>query len=217
MIMIEMFLLKATGRNSLLGVVMVTLLLAGCSSAPWKPTTTEVALSGVELEKAWETNKRRAQSIKSWQIYGRAGVKTEAKSGAITINWEHRPKSYSIYMTDPLGRTMAHLEGLNETVVLEVPGEDPEMAQSAEALLYSKTGWWLPFSSLRFWMRGIPAPGKDYVRTLNPQGYLAELEQNGWRISYGSYRNISGVKLPEKIKAEKDGVRVMLSIREWTL
>ncbi|MCL6270342.1 lipoprotein insertase outer membrane protein LolB [Sansalvadorimonas sp. 2012CJ34-2] len=204
-------------KKRLLGCLMAAMVLAGCSTAPQKPEMAEPVLSGQALEQAWSTNHARAKSIDKWQVSGRAGVKTKAKSGVVSINWDNKPEAFSIYMSGPLGQTLARLEGEGDTVILDVPGQEPTKARTAEDLLYRQTGWWLPFSSLKYWMRGIPAPGKDYVRTLNPQGYLAELKQDGWRIVFGSYRDVSGVQLPEKIRAERDGVSVILSIREWTL
>ena len=204
-------------KRLLSGFVLIPLLLAGCTTAPQKPDVAEVVLSGEALEQAWVANRERATAIDKWQVNGRAGVKTKAKSGVVSINWDHQPETFSIYMTGPLGQTLARLEGQGDSVVLDVPGQEPAMASTAEALLYRQTGWWLPFSSLKYWMRGIPAPGKDYIRMLNPQGYLAELKQDGWRIIFGSYRDVSGVRLPEKIRAEKNGVSVILSIREWKL
>ena len=121
----------------------------------------------------------------------------------------------------PVGADLARLEGTGQgsarLVTLDVPGEEPLTATSAEALLYHQTGWILPFSSLDYWMRGIPAPGTDFVRVLNNEGYLAELEQNGWHVAYGSYKAVGSMRLPSRIKATRDGVRVILSIREWTL
>ena len=202
-------------------LLLATLLVAGCATGPstQQPTT---ALSEVALQHAWEQNSAQAKALKSWHVRGRAGVSTPEQSGAVTIRWDRTPDTFSIYMTGPLGQTLARLEGTGEVgnsrqVTLDVPGEDSVTASSAEELLYRQTGWILPFSSLDYWLRGIPAPQSDYTRVLNAQGYLAELQQNGWQVIYGSYRKEGKVRLPEKIKAERDGVKVIFSIREWSL
>ena len=164
-------------------------------------------------------NRARAEKVVDWQVYGRAGVVTpEQSDGVVTINWDRNPATYTITMSGPLGRTLARLEGLKDgRVLLNVSGEEPTYSDTAEEVLYRQTGWLLPFSSLDYWMRGLPAPGHDYVRLLNNEGYLAELKQNGWTVVYGNYRNINGVRLPEKIRAERKGVKVIFSIRRWTL
>ncbi|WP_281645701.1 lipoprotein insertase outer membrane protein LolB [Parendozoicomonas sp. Alg238-R29] len=207
-------------RVSTLVVCLFVLFLSGCAGGP--STKSEVVLSDEALQQAWQSNHARAKAITRWEVRGRAGVVTKEQSGAVTIRWDRSPAAFSIYMSGPLGQTLARLEGQGEVgssrkITLDVPGQDPVTATSAEELLYRQTGWILPFSSLDYWLRGIPAPGEGYVRVLNAQGYLAELQQNGWRVVYGSYRNVKGVRLPEKIKAERDGVRVIFSIREWSL
>ena len=202
-------------------LLLATFLLAGCATGPSTQRPVAV-LSSAALQQAWEQNSAKAKALKSWHVRGRAGVSTPDQSGAVTIRWDRTPDAFSIYMTGPLGQTLARLEGVGEVgnsqqVTLDVPGEDSVTASSAEALLYRQTGWILPFSSLDYWLRGIPAPKSGYTRVLNAQGYLAELQQNGWQVVYGSYRKEGKVRLPEKIKAERDGVKVIFSIREWSL
>ncbi|WP_165767107.1 lipoprotein insertase outer membrane protein LolB [Parendozoicomonas haliclonae] len=202
--------------------VLSLLFLAGCASNQRITPAPDKPLSNAELEQAWQHNLAQARKVDSWHVSGRAGVKTPQQSGAVTISWDRSPETFSIYMTGPLGQTLARLEGQGKDgdyhrVSLDVPGNEPVVSGSAEQLLYLQTGWMLPFTSLDYWMRGMPAPGNDYVRVLNERGYLAELHQNGWKVSYGSYRDVSGVQLPEKVRATREGVAVILSIKEWEL
>ncbi len=199
-----------------LGFLSVVAILSGCATT--SSTEKRPALSDSAREQAWQKNRAIAEKLVDWHVYGRAGVVTPKQSGSVTINWDRNPSTYSISMSDPLGRTLARLEGQDDgRVLLNVSGQQPVYSNRAEDLLYRQTGWLLPFGSLDYWMRGLPAPGRDYVRLLNNQGYLAELQQNGWTVVYGSYKDINGVHLPAKIRAEKNGVKVIFSIRKWTL
>ncbi|MTI15531.1 lipoprotein insertase outer membrane protein LolB [Sansalvadorimonas verongulae] len=202
-------------------LVLSVIVLSGCVAGP-STRPPETILSNEALQQAWQNHYAQAHAMTDWEVRGRAGVVTSEQSGAVTIRWERSPDSFSIYMSGPLGQTLARLEGSGELgsgrlVTLDVPGEKSVTASSAEKLLYRQTGWVLPFSSLDYWMRGIPAPNTDFVRVLNSEGYLAELEQNGWQVVYGSYKAVGSVRLPSRIKATRGGVRVIFSIREWVL
>ena len=141
-------------RLSLLIPAILLLVLGGCATHQ-KTTPAETLLSQVALEQAWEQNQALAKNVLSWHVRGRAGVRTEEQSGSVTINWERSPEEFSIYMTGPLGQTLARLEGQGaegvfDYIVLDVPGQEPIASRSAEDLLYSQTGWYLPFRALDY-------------------------------------------------------------------
>ncbi len=78
-----------------------------------------------------------------------------------------------------------------------------------------------PVSGLRYWIRGIPAPGGN-ARLLgwNEQGRLHRLEQDGWRVEMRNYRDVGDYRLPGKVfikRGEEDPVDVRLVIRQWGL
>ncbi len=198
-------------------VIAVAVLLGGCATRQKVTSTT-----AEQREQGWLTHQISASAINRWEVSGRASVKSPEQSGSVGILWERSPTDFSIYMSGPIGQTLAHLEGQgqherNQHVTLNIPGQQPATSSSVEQLLYEQTGWLLPFQSLDSWIRGIPSMETRYTYMLNEQGLLAELYQNGWKVSYSRYRMTQGIALPEKIRAERDDTLVIFFIRKWTL
>ena len=54
-------------------------------------------------------------------------------------------------------------------------------------LLEQTLGLRLPVTGLRYWVRGLPAPGPTALLQTDAAGRLTRLEQNGWVIEYPSY------------------------------
>jgi len=71
-------------------------------------------------------------------------------------------------------------------------------------------------------VRGLPDPNTKVIHfTPNAQGLIGELEQLGWKVSYGDYLNAStsetSIPMPGRIIAEYKDVRLTLVVREWSL
>jgi len=88
-------------------------------------------------------------------------------------------------------------------------------AADAEGLLLQTTGWELPVTGLRYWVRGLPVPRVYASERRDVQGRLLALEQSGWAISYIRYHFIEGVGWPAKLRLARDDVTVKLVIDEW--
>ena len=101
-------------------------------------------------------------------------------------------------------------------------GQLPQTAKTAEELIRKNTGWNIPVTQLAFWVRGLPDPNTKVIHfTPNAQGLIGELEQLGWKVSYGDYLNAStpttSIPMPGRIIAEYKDVRLTLVVREWSL
>ena len=59
--------------------------------------------------------------------------------------------------------------------------------------------------------------GEEFLYTLNDKGLLEKLEQDGWIVEYSRYSQIDGVDLPGRIRANKEGTTVIVSVRQWTI
>ena len=64
-------------------------------------------------------------------------------------------------------------------------------------------------------MRGVPVAGQNSDFQWDAQGRLLELRQNGWLIAYNRYRERGGLHLPDKLKLERDAVKVRFVIDNW--
>jgi outer membrane lipoprotein LolB len=99
-------------------------------------------------------------------------------------------------------------------------GQPPQTAKTAEELIRKNSGWTIPVTQLAFWVRGLPDPNSKVTRFMpNAQGLIGELEQLGWKVTYGDYLNVAtatnNIAMPGRIVAEYKDVRLTLVVREW--
>ncbi len=61
----------------------------------------------------------------------------------------------------------------------------------------------------------LPAPDSPRQLTLDDNGRLARMTQDGWEVEYLSYLQQDGYALPERIRLEGQDLRVTLVIKDW--
>ena len=141
----------------------------------------------------------------SWLMKGKLGVVAEGQSGSFTIEWSQQEDQFAISLFGALGMTAARIIGDSEGVSLQAPGEPLVTARSADALLLDNLGLDIPVTPLRFWVRGVPAPGPH--RT-GPDS----IHQLGWTIEYLQHQE----GLPVRMRLTRPEVRLVLVVRQWT-
>lgn len=136
---------------------------------------------------------------------GKLGVVAQGQSGSFTIEWSQHQDAFEISLFGPLGMTAARVTGDGEGVSLEAPGEPLVTARSADALLADNLGLDIPVTPLRFWVRGVPAPGPH-------RKGRDSIAQFGWTIEYLQHQD----GLPVRIRLSRPEVRLVLVVRQWT-
>ena len=185
--------------RSLLSVLSAGLLLAGCAASP----VSEIRQSPT------------ATDIGSWQFTGRVSL-TQAEQGwHAGLSWQQQADRFQLKISGPLGQEAFRLTGNAAGVLLEDADGKKIRAADAEALLLQTTGWELPVTGLRYWVRGLPVPRVYASERRDLQGRLQALEQSGWAISYVRYHVLEGVSWPAKLRLARDDVMVKLVIDEW--
>lgn len=149
----------------------------------------------------------------AWTLEGRIALRLEDEGWHAGVLWEQRPDTYYIRLQGPLGQGALELTGSAAGVVLERADGRVSQARDPDILLYQETGWQLPVSGLRHWVRGRPVPGLDARIRRDAQGRLAELHQAGWAIRYTDF--FATGALPRRIELVNGGVRVRLLIDQW--
>src|SRR5210317_1579525 len=86
-----------------------------------------------------------------------------------------------------------------------------------EAEMRDRFGWSLPVYSMRFWIVGVSDPGMTADETVDDDGMLLELSQNGWDVSFDGYRVEDGLLLPKKIVMESGDVRIRVVADRWQI
>ena len=188
--------------------VAATLLLVACSMQPTPPVA--------DPERAWAQHRERLQDLEQWRIRGRMALSTPDDSWQADLVWSQQQRDFRIQLIAPLGQGTLVLQGTPAGAELRSSEEPaPVRAADAESLLYRRTGLRMPVESLRYWVRGLPAPGGAPQLKLDPQGRLQSLQQFGWRVDFRRYRQVGDLALPDKVYLSGEGVDLRLVIRDW--
>ena len=164
---------------------------------------------------AWQTHRKAVTPLDSWTLQGKLGVRAPTESGSGTVLWLQQQEEYDIRLSGPLGRGATRIQGNDHGVTLDIAGQPPVSASSAEALLEQQVGWRLPVEHLLWWVRGLPAPGSPSRLQLNPDSQLARLAQAGWTVEYSRYQQIDGVQLPQRLQLSGYDMLLTLVITRW--
>jgi outer membrane lipoprotein LolB len=160
-------------------------------------------------------------------------VRTNQRGGTATLIWDRQRQRHQIDLFGPFGGGRIRLTQNSQGATLMQGNRGAATARSADALLFDRTGWRVPFVAMSYWIIGLPAPGATQSAVFDKQGRLVSLEQQGWRIEYSAYRVHRRWELPDKItlvavgggQADKPAVaggdrisrvRVKVLVKEWT-
>lgn len=164
---------------------------------------------------AWQTHRNAVTPLDSWTLQGKLGVRAPHESGSGTLFWLQQQDYYDIRLSGPLGRGATRIQGNNDRVTLDIAGQQPTSASSAEALLEKQVGWQLPVEHLLWWVRGLPAPDSPSRLQLNPDSQLARLSQAGWTVEYSRYQQVDDMQLPQRLQLSGHDMLLTLVITRW--
>lgn len=151
----------------------------------------------------------------TWVMEGRLALRVEAEGWHANIHWEQQPGEYHIRLYGPLGQGALELTGTPAGVFLQRADGQVSQARDPDILLYQETGWQLPVSGLRYWVRGRVQPRLEYTLRRDEQGRLVELQQAGWDIRYTDFFDTAATTLPRRIQLVNGDIRVKLIIDQW--
>jgi outer membrane lipoprotein LolB len=153
--------------------------------------------------------------ITSWTASGRLAVAANGEGGSGSFTWEQRATSTSLSLRGPLGAGAVQVRAVGDE--LRLNDDDGRTLDDAEtrAFLRNRLGAELPWSDLRYWMLGVPAPDDEATVSDGPGVPVRVIEQAGWRIAYDSFQPEAGVSLPARFVATRPGVRVKVMVDDW--
>lgn len=189
-----------SGRPTAVLLGALSLLLAGCASAP--PATQPL----VSLEAA-----------ANFDVTGRVAVKYDDQGFSGGFHWTHDGHSDDIYLMTPLGQAVARIFRDASGVTLTTQEGKQLKARDPESLTREALGWSLPVEGLQFWILGRPAPGPKPVAIRDAENRLARLEQDTWGIEYLGYRAAESGALPGKMRLTRGDLEIRLVIDRWRL
>lgn len=191
---------------------LIIVLLAGCSTAPKSPD-----LSEKQKQALWERNLPRLEAVDNWFLSGRLGLRTPQRSGSMSIEWQQQKPDFKIYLDGPFGQSIAEITGNKYQVSAKMPDGQEVYGATPESLMLQLTGWDFPISSLKYWVKGIPAPGEKAQIQLDDQGYAQKLQQYGWKVEYLRLSEYKGVQVPTRLRASSGDIQLTLVVSDWKL
>lgn len=184
----------------------LVIFLSGCASvAPPAPNTNT----------PWQTRERALSTLNQWQLSGKIAVIAPQNSGSASVTWQQNAQQYNITLLAPLGAGGMTLTGNDHHITLKTTDGKVAEADSPEALLRDNGGLNIPVSSLRYWIRGLPAPGGNPQLHFDSFGRLSQIQQNGWNIDYLSYTHAYGLDLPSRITITAAALKVKIIVYNW--
>jgi outer membrane lipoprotein LolB len=186
-------------------VIALAVGLSACATAPIQSPAT-----------AFKQHQQDLLAIDAWQVEGKIGLRENGRGSSAAVSWQQQQDHYSLRLSGPLGIGTVLVDGSDAGV--EVHSKDGVFAAATpEALLAELTGWHIPITALRYWARGLPAPGMPVVGQKVDAGRIASLQQGGWQIDYESFTVVDGLWLPAKMRMTRPETRLTLLYKHWQL
>lgn len=151
-----------------------------------------------------------------WSLQGRIAVKAGENSQSGQLQWQHRADNESLLLLSPLGQGVARIVSDSSGVTLEIPNKPARHAPDAESLTREALGVALPLSGLSHWILVRPDPLRPFEQTLDANGRVAQIRQDGWVIDYPQYMSDTDAR-PRKLNAARAGLEIRLVIDTWEL
>jgi len=165
----------------------------------------------------WHLRQVAMQGLSIWQVDGRTAISSDQGSGKLALRWSQDGTHFDIRLMSFLGQQQARLEGINGGLTrLLRPDQPPVQADNEDALMQEALGWSLPLAGLRYWVLGMPQPDAGMRKSIDDQGRLIWLEQDGWHIDYTSYQTVDGFSLPRKLRLKHGDTSARMVIDSWT-
>jgi outer membrane lipoprotein LolB len=191
---------------------VLVLALAGCVTTPRLP---EVPLDPAQQRAV-------LRDLAQFSLAGRVGVVTpDAMGFNASMDWRQQRDDTKLKLSGPLGAGSLHVAYSPAQLRVTSRG-DTLVNVDAEQMLVRELGFMPPFDALRYWIRGLAAPGTEAaVETLDAAGVLQQLEQQGWLILFErrvAVNTAAGtVQLPARLTATRDGLRLRLVVDRWRI
>jgi len=151
----------------------------------------------------------------SWTATGRLALAANGEGGSGSFTWEQHADATTLSLRGPLGAGALRVTALgDELSITDDDGRSLDTEQT-RALLRARLGADLPWSDLRYWMLGVPAPGGPARVADAATAPLRVIEQADWRIGYDSFTPTLGVSLPARFTATREGVRLKVTVDAW--
>lgn len=163
---------------------------------------------------AWADRKAKLEQIHNFSVQARAAV-TGAASGSANLTWHQGPHDFDLRVSGPLGIGALSMAG-DEAEVRVHTKKQSFTTDDPEGTLREALGWALPIKGLRYWVLSLPSPQTQFGMTLDADGRVATLTQDGWKVDYTDYMSVKPVDLPRRIVLTRDDLKLRVIVDTWS-
>ncbi len=180
-------------------------------------TTTQTATEE-DIEARWQQRQAELTTLSHWQFKARTSIRQDKESWQATLRWQQAEAEYELQVLGPFSMGGMILKGDDQLVVLTLADGQQWQASAPEGLLAETTGWHLPISALRYWVRGLPASTLPLTeKILNADAQITAMTQGDWQIDIREYMKVKSQYLPRKIFIENTDLHLKIVIDKWQL
>jgi len=172
---------------------------------------------GEALEVEWLERRDLLRQLDDWRMEGRIALRTGSDGYNGTLSWEQMDDLLDFRFRGPFGFGGFRIHGDLDRLRIKTTSGEELLMTDPEAEMRDRFGWSLPVYSMRFWIVGVSDPGMTADETVDDDGMLLELSQNGWDVSFDGYRVEDGLLLPKKIVMESGDVRIRVVADRWQI
>jgi outer membrane lipoprotein LolB len=98
-----------------------------------------------------------------------------------------------------------------EGVTIDRGGGDIKTSANPEAFINQEIGLFVPVTSLRYWVVGLPE------KSVDTKAIDSGFEQSGWRSQYKAMQSVKNYLLPRNMTVTNETVKLKLFIDQWSL
>jgi outer membrane lipoprotein LolB len=195
-------------KYSFLAACSVLLTLTACAPVRMKGSTATLS-SQAAREKLLSPRNH-------WTVQARMAVSDGHHGGSGTLTWMQDAEDYDFVVRGPLTGRSFHLHGGANGAELDGLDGGPLYGPNAQQLLARALGWQVPLAQLRYWIKGLRAPGSPAQLRFGPDHLPSLLQQDGWTVEYRSWSQGMQPEVPQKVFASKGPYHVRVAIQGWT-
>ncbi len=152
-------------------------------------------------------------AITHWKIDGKISGFTKNSGWRSSIIWIQEGHNFTVKLLPTLTSRKILLRQTAKEALFETT-EEKLTGKILDKLLYNKIGWYIPFKSMQYWLKGLPDPNSKYKIT-SGNNANKKIIQDNWEIEYKSFVSSSKYKLPKKIFISNKTYNLRLIINNW--
>jgi len=155
-----------------------------------------------------------APDAPAFDLAGRVAVRFQDRGFSSAVQWKQQGGSDEIWLTAPLGQTIAHLQADAAGAILTTADQKQYRAGSIESLTRSALGWRFPVAGMRYWVLGQPAPGMALSAVeRNDAGRIMRFTQDDWQVAF-NYAATGPA--PTRLEMVSSDANIRFVIDRWT-